>query len=90
MLREETVEAGTLVLIKRLSSDQEFNNFVLVGGTALSLQLGHRKSIDIDLFNEHAFDGQRVAAHLRSAYGASRAAVDGNASIRKKILPTIA
>jgi hypothetical protein len=79
MLREETVEARTLALIKRLSSDQEFNNFVLVGGTALSLQLGHRKSIDIDLFNEHAFDGKRIAAHLQSSYGASRAAVDGNA-----------
>lgn len=27
-----------------------FNSFRLVGGTALSLQLGHRESVDIDLF----------------------------------------
>jgi hypothetical protein len=27
-----------------------FNNYYLVGGTALSLQIGHRVSDDIDLF----------------------------------------
>jgi predicted nucleotidyltransferase component of viral defense system len=27
-----------------------FNDFILVGGTALSLQLGHRRSVDIDMF----------------------------------------
>ncbi|MDR2557146.1 MAG: nucleotidyl transferase AbiEii/AbiGii toxin family protein [Bacteroidales bacterium] len=31
-------------------SERTFNDFVLVGGTALSLQLGHRISEDIDLF----------------------------------------
>lgn len=30
----------------------EFDNFRLVGGTSLSLQLGHRKSEDIDLFTD--------------------------------------
>src|SRR5690606_12211742 len=32
-----------------------FNDFRLVGGTALSLQLGHRESIDIDLFTDAAY-----------------------------------
>lgn len=27
-----------------------FNNFYLVGGTALALQIGHRRSVDFDLF----------------------------------------
>jgi predicted nucleotidyltransferase component of viral defense system len=31
-------------------NQKEFDNFVLVGGTALSLQIGHRISVDIDLF----------------------------------------
>jgi hypothetical protein len=31
---------------------EEFNPFRLVGGTALSLQLGHRVSVDIDLFTD--------------------------------------
>jgi hypothetical protein len=29
---------------------EEFSNFYLVGGTSLSLQIGHRNSINIDLF----------------------------------------
>jgi Nucleotidyl transferase AbiEii toxin, Type IV TA system len=36
MLHQETVEAGTLALIKRLSSDPKLKDFALVGGTALS------------------------------------------------------
>jgi hypothetical protein len=36
-------------------SDEAFNDFVLVGGTALSLQLGHRVSVDIDLFTSMPF-----------------------------------
>ena len=32
--------------------EELFKAFRLVGGTALSLQLGHRKSVDIDLFSE--------------------------------------
>ena len=33
-----------------------FDNFRLVGGTALGLQIGHRKSIDIDLFGSEEID----------------------------------
>jgi predicted nucleotidyltransferase component of viral defense system len=36
----------------QLMNAAEFKNFRLVGGTALSLQLGHRQSIDIDLFSD--------------------------------------
>lgn len=35
----------------KLMNAEEFNDFRLVGGTALSLRLGHRESIDIDLFS---------------------------------------
>lgn len=34
----------------------EFDAFRLVGGTSLSLQFGHRLSIDIDLFTEEAYE----------------------------------
>lgn len=34
----------------------EMSSFSLVGGTALSLQLGHRKSDDLDFFTDHSFD----------------------------------
>jgi predicted nucleotidyltransferase len=33
----------------------QFNAFRLVGGTALSLQIGHRISVDIDLFTDATY-----------------------------------
>lgn len=38
--------------LKQLMLIEEFKNFRIVGGTALSLQLGHRESVDIDLFTD--------------------------------------
>ena len=68
MLHKETVSAGTLELIKRLMRDKELNSFILVGGTALSLQLGHRTSIDIDLFSKEGFDAKVLKIHLERTY----------------------
>jgi hypothetical protein len=34
----------------------EFANLRLVGGTALALQIGHRKSVDLDLFGDIDFE----------------------------------
>ena len=48
MLFKETVEPLLLALTKQLFKLPTFDAFVLVGGTALSLQIGNRKSIDID------------------------------------------
>lgn len=39
-------------ILDLLMKEELFKAFRLVGGTALSLQLGHRKSVDIDLFTE--------------------------------------
>lgn len=50
MLFTETVEPSTLDLLKRLQSLCEFREMRLVGGTALALQIGHRKSVDLDFF----------------------------------------
>lgn len=68
MLHKETVEAGTLDLIKTLMKDKELNAFNLVGGTALALLHGHRKSEDIDLFTQNTFDSAHLAAHLSKNY----------------------
>jgi hypothetical protein len=69
MLHEETVEASTLALIRRLMADENLADFYLVGGTALSLKLGHRISIDIDLFTGKDFDSAAVCEHLKAVYG---------------------
>ena len=50
MLHYETVDEGTLGLLKQLQSLDVLSEMRLVGGTSLALQIGHRKSIDIDLF----------------------------------------
>lgn len=50
MLYLETVESSTLELLKKLQQLPVLEQTRLVGGTALALQLGHRKSIDLDFF----------------------------------------
>jgi hypothetical protein len=84
MLYTETVDAKTLVLIKDLMVDEKFKEFNLVGGTSLSLQIGHRKSIDIDLFSSSAFNEQEIKKHLEKKFGATVDRVSKN-SIRVEI-----
>lgn len=55
----------TFKLIQRLQTIPEVKDFHLVGGTALALQLGHRNSIDIDLFSVHPFDDQELINAVR-------------------------
>ena len=56
MLQTQTIDPATLELIKSLQSRDYLKGFNLVGGTALALYLGHRRSIDIDLFSNFDFD----------------------------------
>jgi predicted nucleotidyltransferase component of viral defense system len=48
--------------------DPLLNDFYLVGGTALSLQIGHRISVDIDLFTNLPFDSIMLSAELKQKY----------------------
>ena len=50
MLHYQTIDPPTLELLKRLQQISNFSEMRLVGDTALALQVGHRKSIDLDLF----------------------------------------
>lgn len=68
MLHKETVTTGTLDLINRLMNDDHLKVFYLVGGTALSLMIGHRISIDIDLFTDQEFDAPELAQYLKNNY----------------------
>lgn len=56
MLHPETVDRSILGLIKSLQGKEYLKGFNLVGGTALALYLGHRISVDIDLFSNFGFD----------------------------------
>ena len=48
----DTVSTPLLSILRRLLSSDIFKDFRLVGGTALALQRGHRRSVDIDLFTD--------------------------------------
>lgn len=52
MLYYSTVTELLRSTLLKLMAAKEFKDFRLVGGTALSLQLGHRVSVDIDLFSD--------------------------------------
>lgn len=52
MLHFTTVHHDTLALLKTLQTIPELGQTRLVGGTALALHLGHRMSIDLDVFGD--------------------------------------
>ena len=63
MLQYKTIHPATLQLLKDLQALPLLQGTRLVGGTSLALQLGHRNSIDLDLFGtvEYSSDEIRVA-----------------------------
>lgn len=48
----QTVSESLLGILKKIMDSEIFADFRLVGGTSLSLQRGHRRSVDIDLFTD--------------------------------------
>jgi hypothetical protein len=65
MLHLATVEPGTFSLLERLQTIPELEDYRLVGGTALALLMGHRKSVDIDLFCYGGYNPDLVINALR-------------------------
>ena len=68
MLHVEAIEPDTLELLKQLQRDPALVDTRLVGGTSLALQLGHRKSVDLDLFGNKGIMGSELERALRG-YG---------------------
>ena len=58
----ETVSDSLLSILRKLMSSDVFKDFRLVGGTALALQRGHRRSVDIDLFTDMDYANMPLAA----------------------------
>ena len=68
MLHKETVDQSTLELLIQIQQKEYMKGFFLVGGTALALKLGHRKSIDIDLFSNFSFDAGQILENLSADF----------------------
>lgn len=70
-LHYNTVSLLLRDVLSQLMAQPEFTPFCLVGGTSLSLQLGHRISIDIDLFTDAPYgslDFHAIQSKLRSMF----------------------
>lgn len=68
MIHTETVSQQLLEVAQQLSSVPELSAFRLVGGTAIALHLGHRKSVDIDFFSNDRTNKKEITAVLRSIF----------------------
>ncbi len=60
-MHDEVLTESAAELFPHLSS---FTEFYLAGGTALAFQLGHRRSVDFDLFSTEPLQ-PRLLAHLK-------------------------
>ena len=52
-----------LPLIKKFSND-----FGMVGGTAIALKIGHRRSVDFDLFSYARIDHDKIRNEIRGLF----------------------
>ncbi len=64
-------QQALLPLLKQFSQ-----SFVLVGGTAIALHLGHRKSIDFDLFTKTKFDSLKIRSIISRKNSIQQTMVD--------------
>ncbi|MCK4746734.1 MAG: nucleotidyl transferase AbiEii/AbiGii toxin family protein [Bacteroidales bacterium] len=78
MLHRESINNKVLELICNLQEESYFQDFFLVGGTGLALQIGHRKSDDIDLFTTTDFDQEDLLERLESDFGFSMDYIENN------------
>lgn len=72
MLQTQTVSAECLELLRQISGDDFFSEYVLFGGTALALQMGHRNSIDLDFFGNKEIDEELYLEKLKQLGEAER------------------
>jgi hypothetical protein len=81
MLQTNTVAKGTLELLKSLQAEPTLASVRLVGGTALSLHIGHRVSEDLDLFSVELLDSMKIQSVLINKYGFVPSVIEENTVI---------
>lgn len=63
-MHEETLPSEGIRLADYFASKSFTQDFYLVGGTALALQIGHRESVDLDFFSQQTFDAHNWLPHI--------------------------
>ncbi len=69
MLSKETVSTPLLESLAGLMEMKTIKKHRLVGGTALALQIGHRISVDIDLFSDKKNNYEEIQQELFEKFG---------------------
>ena len=69
MLRKEAISDSLKETLDVLMSMKAINAYRLVGGTALALQIGHRVSVDIDLFSDEKNNYDEIQQALYEKFG---------------------
>lgn len=65
---QETMQSGIEETMSTLQKSAVLKSFYLAGGTALALQIGHRKSFDLDFFSQD-FDENVVEEKVKTING---------------------
>jgi hypothetical protein len=82
MFHLSTVEPETYATLKSVFAIPVLHtDFALAGGTSLSLQLGHRTSIDLDIFSSEAFDVRQLELLLSAEPGLKFELTNSNRSM---------
>ena len=55
-------------MLRKLKNEPFLKDFFLVGGTALALQIGHRESVDLDLFSQKELNVPEITGYLNQKY----------------------
>lgn len=63
-LYTDVLPENQLSLLKMLAEQELIRNFYLAGGTALALQIAHRRSLDFDFFNDADFNTTSLVLEL--------------------------
>ena len=69
MLSLQTVQPDTLELLKVLMRLPILEDMRLVGGTALALQYGHRRSVDLDFFGQTTENVDELTETIKETIG---------------------
>jgi hypothetical protein len=78
MLQKDSVDTSVFNLIRALQGKKYLKDFILVGGTGLALIIGHRRSVDIDLFTSMDFNADQLLEKLESDFAFQMDYLGGN------------
>lgn len=85
MLFTKTVAPHTLAILEQLMQKPYLSQFLLVGGTGLSLQIGHRISVDLDMFSTNDFDTTELKGVLQSDFSSFQTVFERSNSLITQI-----